>query len=173
MHGQFYFNTSDSCFNETLYPCSDYELQVSLDSNGTKFGKPRNISAFTTPGDDASAKIISNQYGVDWISFSWRSTVEKCQKFVIGYRLNISDVFNGTSQHRNLSITCSANQSIAAVVFNSSLPCADLNILPCSKYLITVTPEFNITGVGCITGVDCMIGNASSALEIGSKSGEV
>lgn len=158
------FNTSLPCFGESLYPCSDYAFKVTLDFNGEQVGQDNIVQKWTVPGDDATALVYGNQSGVNWMSFHWQSSVPECQKFVTGYRLNVSDFLTGNSQERYLPRTCS-EKSLYEIVFNSSLPCATLQISPCTSYLVTLLPEYFIENDTLITGVE-------EVIHIGTKSGK-
>lgn len=163
---QILFNTSLPCFGEFLYPCGDYKLKIIFDSSGNKFGQSTEFDTMTTPGSDATALVDSSQSGVDWMSFNWRSSVNECQKFISGYLLNVTSLLDDTIQFRNLSSNCSMKTPISQIYFNSSLPCAgNLEILPCSSYSLSITPEYIIENTK-ITGV-------SNSMEIGTKSGEI
>ncbi|XP_046436944.1 uncharacterized protein LOC124188392 isoform X3 [Daphnia pulex] len=159
------FNTSSVCFNETLSPCTPYTFEIKLDING-KIGQFSMVIEMTTPGDDATALISNHKYGVKWISFWWQSSVPECQRFVTGYQLNVTDLFNGASQFKNLSRNCSIIISEQReFIFNSILNCTELVISPCSNYLISLAPVFRINDRTVINGV-------SAFIEIGTQSGE-
>ncbi len=157
------FNTSSVCFNETLSPCTLYTFEIKLDING-KIGQFSIVIETTTPGDDATAVINNHKYGVNWISFWWQSSVPECQRFVMGYQLNVTDLFRNTSQFKNLSRSCSIISEQRELIFNSSLTCTELDIFPCSNYLISLAPVFRIGNRTVTIGV-------SAFIEIGTQSG--
>lgn len=155
------FNTSSSCFLEQiLSPCNYYTFEIQLDING-QIGRPSNVNRITTPGYDATAIISAQDSGTNWISFEWLSSVRECQKFVTAYQLNVTDLFEGVSQSKNVSRSCSIQPLV--IDFNSSLPCSGFEISPCSNYLVSLVPRFHI-GDSTITGI-------SAITEIVSKSG--
>lgn len=157
------FNTSSVCFNETLSPCTPYTFEIKLDIDG-KIGQFSMVIEMTTPGDDATALISNHKYGMNWISFWWQSSVPECQSFVTGYQLNVTDLFNGTSQFRNLPRNCSIKTEQPEFIFDSILPCTELEIFPCSNYLISLAPVFRIKDRTVINGV-------SAFIEVGTQSG--
>lgn len=161
------FNTSSPSFDEILYPCSDYTLEITLGSEKNKIGYSSQIDTMTTPGYDATAQVIENsyQFGINWISFTWSSSVRECQKFLTGYWINVTNVLvEEKFQLQYLNLNCSMKKPIFEIIFNSSLPCAQLEMLPCSGYSISITPEFLIDN-SLVTGV-------SSDLLVGTESGE-
>ena len=148
------FNTSSTCFlNERLDPCSSYSFEIRLDSNGKRAGQTSEVQKITTPGKDATALVDDIQYGVNWMSFQWKSSVLECQKFVVGYWLNVTNVVDGDSQQNRLPRNCST-ESLYEIHFNSSLPCTGLEISPCSNYVVSLIPEYEIEMNVVLTGVE-------------------
>lgn len=142
-------NTTDSCFNLTLISCLKYDIQVEAMILGGFIAGPGNASRMTTPGDDSTALISMEQYGYDWIYFHLESSAEGlCQRYLSRYILNVTDTESRTSQIRKISPNCStSDDSYPFVLFNSTLPCANLKIFPCSNYSVAVIPEFDLDSV--------------------------
>ncbi|XP_057380655.1 uncharacterized protein LOC130702955 isoform X2 [Daphnia carinata] len=156
------FNTSSDCFNkQILVPCNYYTFEILLDIK-KPVGRTSLVNRTTTPGQDATVIINAQDSGINWITFEWQSSVRECQKLITQYHLNITNVFNGVSESKNLSRSCSTDRSV--IGFNSSLPCAGFKISPCSNYSVSLVPRFRI-GASIITGIGAVV-------HIGSKSGD-
>ena len=93
-------NTSDSCVNQTLWPCLGFDFQLTPLINDQAVGDPTYIYETTTPGDDAYAVISEMQSGVDWLSFQWTSSDKICWPRADRYIINFTDTsgLSGDSQ---------------------------------------------------------------------------
>lgn len=139
------FNTSLDCFKQNIYSCGDYSLSVSFEMDGKVVGKPTVVNR-TTLFDDLIPFIYPNSsHGLDWFSFQWELSDHNCTKYISSYSLNVTEFFNKTEEIRSLNITdCLEPATQDLFVFNSSCPNANLSIVRCSSYMVTVLPSLSI-----------------------------
>lgn len=158
------FNTSSSCFGEILLPCNEYLFDIAVEYNGMKMENTTFIKDMTVPGNDISAKSLSHDYGADWLSVEWASSIPECQKFIFEYDVSLTNSF-GSPTRKTLTRSCSL-KGIEKLVFNSSLPCAQLTVYPCSNYSISLTPKFKVKNY-------TYFGNPLTIRKIDTKSGKI
>lgn len=163
--GRIEVNTTSPCIDLVLTSCRSYDLEVAAQVDENVTARAAGFSRMTTPASDATALINSELYGENWISFNWTSSAQGyCQLAVTGYRLNLTDNASGMSQIRRYPRNCSIDsENYPFVGFNSSLPCANVTVEPCSSYSIAVAPEFTINS-------DLFVGTENYTF-IGTKSG--
>ena len=101
--------------------------------------------------------VTTEEFNNKSITFSWAIDNTRCMEYVDEFTLKVVDVTVGRNQSVNVPSNC-FNISSGKVSFDTSHPCSNVTVNPCSDYFIEITPTlfnnaYSLTGNNANTSI--------------------